>query len=204
MRIKCTVCRNYFDRSPFQVRRNSKQFCSLKCYRKFRYVLIKFICTQCGKNFVRRQSRASTDACKNKSGNYFCSKSCAATYNNLHKTTGTRRSKLEVWLEEQLRKLYPNLEILFNAKKAINAELDIYFPTIDLAFELNGIYHYKPIHGETKLASIQSNDCRKSAACIKKGITLHVINVSKINYFKSSESQQFLDIIINIVDTRLL
>ena len=36
------------------------------------------------------------------------------------------RSKLEKWLEEQLIKMYPNLEIHFNRKDAINSELDIY------------------------------------------------------------------------------
>lgn len=61
-----------------------------------------------------------------KSKNIFCTRSCSATYNNTHKKHGTRRSKLEVWLEEALINSYPTLEFHFNRKDAINSELDIY------------------------------------------------------------------------------
>ena len=63
---------------------------------------------------------------KSKSGNNFCSKSCATKYNNAHKTKGTRVSKLELYIQSQLLKLYPNLLFLFNDRTAINSELDIY------------------------------------------------------------------------------
>ena len=48
--------------------------------------------------------------------NVFCSKSCAATYNNIRKTKGTRVSKLEKWLQKQLIDLYPDLDFHFNCK----------------------------------------------------------------------------------------
>jgi hypothetical protein len=152
---------------------------------------------------VRKKGNSACDDRKSKSGNRFCSRSCAATYNNLHKTTGTRRSKLEVWLEEQLRKLYPDLKILFNAKEAINAELDIHFPDLNLAFELNGIYHYEPIHGPKKLASIQTNDHRRFSACAEKGIALCIIDVSTMTYFKPTKGQYYLNIITNIINNKL-
>jgi len=44
--------------------------------------------------------------------------------------------------------LYPDLVIHFNKKDAINSELDIYIPSLKLAFELNGIFHYEPIFGK--------------------------------------------------------
>ena len=93
---------------------------------------------------MRKEARGS------KSGHLFCNHSCAATYNITHKTVGTRRSKLEVWLESQLRELYPNLTLLPNDKTAINSELDFYFPELKLAFELNGIFHYEPIYLRTR------------------------------------------------------
>jgi hypothetical protein len=59
-----------------------------------------------------------------KSGKMFCTHSCAAKYNNAHKTTGTRRSKIEIWIEAQLTSLYPTLDIRCNEKTAINSELE--------------------------------------------------------------------------------
>ena len=112
---------------------------------------------------------------------------------------GTRRSKLEVWLEAQLRDLYPNLTLLPNDKTAINSELDLYFPDLRLAFELNGIFHYEPIYGPEKLASIQNNDHRKFAACIERGISLCILDSSKMTYFKESKAKVFLDIIRRII-----
>ena len=40
--------------------------------------------------------------------------------------------------------------------EAINSELDVYVPSLNLAFELNGIFHYEPIYGEKKLNQILS------------------------------------------------
>ena len=93
--------------------------------------------------------------------NSFCSSTCSGTYNSAHKKFGTRRSKLEKWLEEKLIMSYPSLEFHFNRKDTIYAELDIYIPTLNLAFELNGIFHYEPIFGDKKLQSTQTNDKRK-------------------------------------------
>ena len=79
---------------------------------------------------------------------------------------------------------YPNLEIHYNRKDAINSELDIYIPELELAFELNGIFHYEPIYGAEKLQQIQNNDDRKFQACLEKGISLCIIDTSSLKYFK--------------------
>jgi len=155
-------------------------------------------CKQCDKKFMRQPGQIK----QSKSGNQFCSSSCAATYNNTHKTTGTRRSKLEKYLEEQLVILYPKLEIHFNRKDTINSELDIYIPSLKLAFELNGIFHYEPIHGQKKLAQIQNNDHRKFQACSEKNIGLCIIDSSKLKYFKPKNAQKYLDIIIKIINAQ--
>lgn len=201
----CENCGTIFKRRQIEIRRrNCKHiFCSRKCDKEFKDRKVEVVCQQCHMSFYRQQCDINQNKRNSKSDNLFCSKSCAAVYNNLHKTHGARRSKLEVWLEEQLRKLYPNLEILFNAKKTINAELDIHFLSLNLAFELNGIYHYEPIHGQGKLTSIQSNDHRKFAACAEKDISLCVIDVSAMNYFKPTKGQQFLEIIANLVNEKL-
>lgn len=133
----------------------------------------------------------------------FCNNHCSALYANSHKTVGTRRSKLEVWLEARLRELYPSLTLLPNDKTAINSELDFYFPELKLAFELNGIFHYEPIYGAEKLASIQNNDHRKFAACAEAGISLCIIDSSRMVHFKEPKARVFLDLIHNVVDQQL-
>lgn len=168
------------------------EYCSLRClgasFKKRRVCS----CKQCGEAFERKISEISK--------NTYCSSSCAAIYNNAHKTTGTRRSKLECWIESQLSQLYPNLEIHFNRRDAINGELDIYIPSLKLAFELNGIFHYEPIFTEEKLKGVQSNDLRKFQACIEHGIELCIIDTSKQEYFKEKSSKMYLDIITKIIN----
>lgn len=161
------------------------------------------VCSQCGKSFERNKGVVKGNKRKSKSDNVFCSCSCSVTYHHAHKTTGTRRSKLEFWLEEQLRDRYPDLEIWFNQTETVNAELDIHFPRLKVAFELNGVFHYEPIYGLEKLAKTQTNDHRKLLACAECGIELCVIDVSTMTYFKPMKGQKILDIIISIVEKRL-
>jgi hypothetical protein len=125
-----------------------------------------------------------------------------ALYKNAHKTTGTRVSKLETWLQTQLPALYPVLEFQFNRRDTINGELDIYVPSLRLAFELNGVFHYEPIYGPEKLASIQTNDERKFQACVERGIELCIIDVSRMKNFKIKRALEFLGIIQNVIEVR--
>ena len=155
------------------------------------------ICKKCKTKFEKQINQIE------KTNNNFCSKSCAAIYNNTHKKHGTRRSKLEKYLEEELTKLYPNLEIHFNRKDAINSELDIYIPSLSLAFEINGIFHYEPIYGQEKLDKIQNNDKRKFAACHDANISLCIIDASSLKYFKPKNAKKYLDIVSNIIDDNI-
>jgi len=204
VKMTCEFCNNIFLREKGTINQAIKRgethsFCSLKCYGKNKVVpLVKLVCSYCKKNIEKTRAEIR----KNKTGRFFCSKSCAATYNNTHKTHGTRRSKLEVWLSGELPKLYPSLEIYFNRRDTINSELDIYIPSLNLAFELNGIFHYEPIYGQDKLASIRNNDRRKFQACLEQNIELCIIDTSKEKYFKSQRSQKYLDIIVNIINIK--
>jgi hypothetical protein len=100
-------------------------------------------------------------------------------------------------------KLYPSLEFHFNRKDTINSELDIYIPSLKLAFELNGIYHYEPIHGVEKLATIQNNDSRKLQACIERGISFCTVDTSGSKNFKPERDQKYLEIICEIITEEL-
>ena len=173
--------------------RNYAKFCSRNCKSKSETKSSLIKCAHCKKEFIKKNCQIK------KTKNNFCSKSCSATYNNTHKTYGTRRSKLEIYIEEQLTILYPNLHIKYNQKEAINSELDIYIPSLNLAFELNGIFHYEPIYGPEKLLKIQNNDQNKFQACIEKNISLCIIDISFMKHFKKNKADRFIDIIVNII-----
>lgn len=163
----------------------------------------KAIQTTCGNcNTVIKV--AHHERANSKSGLNFCSSSCAAIYNNAHKSSGTRRSKLEAFIETKLLELYPDITFVFNGKDVINSELDIYLPQYKLAFELNGIFHYEPIYGADKLSQIQTNDTRKFQACLERGIELCLINTSDQQRFTVKSSQRYLDVICSVVNQRIL
>jgi len=200
--LQCYCCKQTFYLSKkiitFCIKENKNgKFCSRKCFQKNRFNHILITCKNCQKEFYRSPGMVK------KSKNHFCSQSCSAIYRNLHKTTGNRRSKLEKWLEQKLSELYPDLEILYNDKSAINSELDIYFPSLKLAVEINGIFHYEPIFGESKLHQIQNNDQRKLIACYERNIELLLIDSSSLKYFKSQNVQKYLNIITNILEQKL-
>ena len=177
---------------------NINKYCSNKCRGNSCKKLVTIKCENC--NIIIKKKLGQYKKTKH----HFCSSSCAATYNNTHKKYGTRKSKLEVWLETKLTELYPDLDIHFNRKDAINSELDIYIPTLKLAFELNGLFHYEPIFGDDKLQKIQNNDNRKFQACLEQGIELCIIDSSQQKYFKEQTSIKFLNIIKNILKHQLL
>lgn len=202
---KCYACDDIFYKTKLSIQiilnpnSSSKgKYCSHECYSKNLITKEKLNCTNCNTEFEKLPNQIK------KSKNHFCSKSCSATYNNKHKTHGNRRSKLEKYIEEQLIVLHPNLDIHFNRKDTVGSELDIYIPSLNIAFELNGPFHYEPIYGVDKLNQIQSNDISKSKACHDTKIDLCIIDASQQKYVKPSTSQKYLDIIIEIINERLL
>lgn len=198
---KCYYCQNIFYATRHQIvqskNKNSHtnlKYCSIDCSNKALSKKELVNCKQCNKSFLKQLNQIKN------SPNHFCCRSCSGTYNSLHKSHGTRRSKLEVWLEQELPALYPELEFHFNRKDTINSELDIYIPNLKLAFELNGVFHYEPIFGDKKLDQIQNNDNRKFQACGEKGISLCIIDVSALSYFKPDKAKKYLEIIMNIIN----
>lgn len=182
-----------------QIKKTNHSFCSKACHNANQIKKCSVNCAECSVEILKVKSALK----RSKSGNYFCSSSCAASYNNKHKTKGTRVSKLEVWLAAQLSVSHPELIIHYNQKDIIGSELDIYFPSLKLAFELNGIFHYEPIYGPEKLLQIQNNDGRKFQACLEHGIELCIIDTSSQKYFKPQTAQKFLNIIQDIVEKKI-
>jgi len=200
--LSCDNCLIHFKK----IKKNSisknipsmKNFCSEECLKLFctKRTRTDVKCLKCSKEFKKKNVEIS------RSKNNFCSYSCSASYNNAHKTKGTQRSKLEVWLEGKLSERYSDLNILYSDRTAIKSELDIYIPSLNLAFELNGIFHYEPIYGADKLLKTKNNDDRKFQACIENGIELCIIDTTSQKYFKESTSIKFLDIICRIIDIK--
>ncbi len=202
--LRCHGCNGTFNIVKKEITRIRKggsrttgQYCSKACLGRARRSKELVSCKQCTKEFFKLLSQIK------KSLNHFCSRSCACTYHNTHKIHGTRRSKLEAWLEEELIALYPEIEFHFNRKDAINSELDIYLPEYKLAFELNGIFHYEPIFGAEKLSKIQNNDERKFQACVERGISFCTIDSSALKHFKRTNAQKYLDIVVSVIEQRL-
>jgi len=201
--LQCYQCDKTFYKPKNQIQAIQKgkttavgEYCSKSCQHTSRVTKQEVICKNCNKTFLKIKSNII------KTPNSFCSMSCAGTYNNKHKTHGYRRSKLEVYLEDQLTQKFADLEIHFNRKDTIGSELDIYIPSLNLAIELNGIFHYEPIFGSNKLNQIQANDFSKSKACFDKEIDLCVIDTSQQKRFTESSSQVFLNIITDIINKR--
>lgn len=199
IKFQCKFCHVIFEREKRQTHGSPVQYCSQTCKNDFSRRKVKKDCSQCGKN-IEVSPREISDS---KSGNNFCSHSCSATWNNTHKTFGTRKSKLEDWLEITLKNKFPDLEFHFNRKDAINSELDIYIPSLKLAFELNGIFHYEPIYGEDKLAAIQNNDKRKFQACFEKQIELCIIDTNSMKRFKEDKAMKYFEIINDIISEKI-
>lgn len=177
--------------------KGSIKYCSKACSSKMQQTKVEKECMNCGCIVYRQLCQLK------KTKNSFCSKSCAAKFNNKNKSFGTRRSKLEAWIEENLKSKY-KFDIVFNGKTTIGSELDVYIPSLKLAFELNGIFHYEPIFGKTKLDSVINNDSMKYKACIDNNIDLCIIDVSGSKRFKPERDIKYLEIIENIIKTRLV
>jgi len=181
IKLKCHYCKKIFERILANHSRNIKEysyrykhtFCNRKCFNenKRQMCLVKTTCGTCHKNITTLPSEVK----KSKSGKSFCSKSCAATHNNKLKRK-SRRSKIEAKFYNLLVKEFPNLTILPNDKTMLNGlETDVAIPSLKLAIEWNGIVHFKPIYGQTKLDKIQNIDAKKLKIAANKNINLIVI-----------------------------
>jgi hypothetical protein len=202
--LECEFCHKTFYAKKNNIQwalkrttQNSLRFCSTKCRNKVNDKRKMIPC-----HFCKKITKHKQRGIKN-SKFLFCSTSCSTTYWNAHKTWGSSRSKLEIWIEKQLSNLYPNLHIDYNKNDVINSELDIYIPSIKLAFELNGIFHYEPIFGEDKLSKTQNNDRRKFQACLERGIELCIIDTHNLKYLKKERDQKFLEIITRLINKKV-
>ena len=147
-------------------------------------------CKTCKKKFNKKAREIE------KTNNNFCSHSCSAVHTNKNKTTGTRVSKLEKYVQLKLTELFPSLDVKYNNVDCIQYELDIYIPVLNLAFELDGIFHSMPIYGEERFSKQKARDKLKDEKCKSLGVNLIRIDTSAQKAFNEKSSVPYLDIIV--------
>lgn len=170
--IICPICKKEFEKLCNDIKPHHKtNCCSISCKIIASRKRIETFCHTCNKVTIITAKEFK----KSKSGFSFCSKSCAAKYNNTLRRK-TKRSKIEEKLYNLLIQEFPNLQIIPNDKTMLEGlEVDIAVPTLKLAIEWNGIVHFKPIYGQNKLNKIQSIDQKKLLIAQQKDINLIVI-----------------------------
>lgn len=193
----CYFCNSKFHKEAKHINEAKKLgyniYCSNLCANQSKTKDLGVLCANCDLLFIKTLYEIKHTK------NNFCTHSCAAIYNNKHKKHGTRTSKFEKWLQTNLLIKFPDLEFKFNQKSDIGSELDIYIPSLKLAFEINGILHYQPIYGEIKLKQIQENDVIKKQNCESQNINLQIIDVSTMTYFKESKVTNLFSEICNSI-----
>lgn len=165
--------------------------------------IFDLICENCGKEF-QREKRQMTSSMLHEVKRFFCTRSCNVSYNNKHKEYGDMRSSIEMWIETSIKRRWPNLEVHYNRKDAIEAELDIYVPSLRLAFEINGRSHYEPIWGQDVFQKTLLNDQAKAEECKERGIELIVVDAGKFSAIKGDPNfEKIVNSVMGVLSARV-
>jgi len=147
----------------------------------------EFICPVCGKILLLTENEFR----KRK----YCGGSCRNKINN--KVIYGIRSKAEVYLENKLKEEFPELIMYFNDRELLNGmELDVYIPSLKLAIEWNGIYHYKNIRNDGLFERVKNKDFEKVVECEKLNVYLYIIkDLTSQNKFIRDETEKVINFI---------
>lgn len=84
MLVKCDHCGKEFEKPTSRVNESRKKgwklYCSAECRSSAKTKKVKCFCAHCGKEIWKDPAEIKNS----KSGNVFCNKSCACSYNNSH------------------------------------------------------------------------------------------------------------------------
>lgn len=167
------------------------------------------VCEECGRIFFATKSQIK-EALKNNPRRtaQYCSRRCITKHKNRTMIQGKNRSHLEEFISENLPSRYPQLEILFNRWDIIGGdELDIYIPSLKLAIELNGRFHYENVlsnaEGKLRLERAIRTDLRKRKKCRERGITLYEIDTRSMSTYSHKKALYFLNMVSDLIDKKL-
>ncbi len=190
----CDQCQKEISIKNYRTKITKHNFCSIECRSKFNTKKVEVECLICNKKFLKLFHRIA------KRPRHCCSPECAVILVKSQKDWGGNRSKLEIYVEENLKKEF-NLNFLFN-ETTIGYELDIHIPEINYAIEINGITHYEPIYGENILKRRVEIDKQKLEECNNKNIKLDIVNVSRDRNYPNILRKRYLEI-KNLITERL-
>lgn len=200
--VKCDQCNKTYKISQAAYNRrlkvdpNHKFYCSKKCHNnalcknEHRYYT-KYItkCDYCGKDIIRTGWQLE----QTKYPLHFCCRKHQGRYLLLLGIFTKTRSCLEEKIENYIKQNYSNINVKFNDREVcFGYELDIYFPDLKIAFEINGPLHSKNIFGTVLLKEIQKRDKLKKKICLSKHIKLIVVD-AKMNYNKNNNALQIFE-----------
>ena len=102
--VICDYCKQSFQKPLSRIKEslklNQKQYCSLQCKHNAKITSVKTFCMNCNQPIKIKQNVFN----KSKTKHFFCSQSCAAVYNNTHKTKKSKPKIIKIIKE----KLYIN------------------------------------------------------------------------------------------------
>jgi hypothetical protein len=191
---KCDQCGKEGYKKPSLLKNRKNIFCCKECSDKFKDKRVEVICLVCQKVFLKEQCEIK------RYGRHCCSKECGKLLRIFHKNWGSSRSKLEIYIENQMKNIF-SFFIDYNNTET-GYELDIYVPHLDLAIEINGIFHYKAIYGMKKLLRVQQIDKEKVVECKKRNIKLIVIDVSNDKSTKKVFRERF-EQVLSLINERI-
>lgn len=186
--VTCQFCNELVVKYKSHVYKNI--YCSLLCAnrsqerKKAKTTLLE--CENCGKSFLRhnRNIRHEVNVCDMHCRGELAYKNRTGIHDPKIKRN-VNCSQLEHYLRQIITFNFPYLELIDRDRSVIGPELDFYFPELNLAIEVNGIVHYKPIYGIEQLDKVQSKDLIKTKLCKDNNIELIVIK----SVVKFSESE---------------
>jgi hypothetical protein len=148
---------------------------------------VVFICPVCQKELMITKNEFKTKK--------YCSRVCRNKI--INKKNNGQRSIAEVFLEKKLKETFPLLTIEFNNRTLLNGlELDVYIPSINMAIEWNGIYHYKKIRDNDLFDKTKEKDTRKLLECRELGVYLYVVkDLTSNKKFIEEETEKIINLV---------